>query len=183
MRKLAPLFLALLALPLFAAQYGTVVIRDGDRQYADGFRDDTDLPEGGRYAYFERDGVGYMIRDEATLARLRKIVKPQEELGEQQAKVGAEQAALGAKQAALGARQAALGMQQASAGSSARQRELGAQQHALAEQQRELARQQEPFAEQQRILGQKQREAGRVARRQFEKVFDEAIRSGVAKRR
>ncbi|MBC7821545.1 MAG: hypothetical protein IAG10_32060 [Planctomycetaceae bacterium] len=71
MRKLALLFLVAFALPSFAATYGTIVIRDGDRHYADG--DSDDFAEtanlGRQYAFFERDGVGYVIRDVDTLAR------------------------------------------------------------------------------------------------------------------
>jgi hypothetical protein len=183
MRKLL-LLLALFALPLFASTYGTIIIRDGDRRYVDGNTDEIGVAGLGRhYVYFTRDGVAYTIDDDATLAQIRRIVKPQTELGEQQAKLGAEQAALGAKQAALGAKQAALGVQQAAAGSSARQRELGEQQRELGRQQRELSEQQRPLGEQQRILGEKQRGASRAARRQFEQLFDDAIRNGVAKRR
>src|SRR5215210_2788051 len=130
MRKLAFLLLVLFALPLFASTYGKIVIRDGDRQFVDS--DDVDVAGLGRhYAYFVRDGVAYVIDDANTLATIRRIVKPQEELGAQQAKLGAQQAALGAKQAALGAKQAALGAQQATAGSSSRQRELSVQQREL----------------------------------------------------
>lgn len=182
MRTLAFLLAAAVALPSFAATWGTVVIRDGDRQYAHGDSRDvgrtTDL--GTRYAFFERDGVAYVIRDAATLARTYEIIKPQEALGRQQAKLGAEQAALGAKQAALGAKQAALGIRQAAAPGDA---QLAAQQHALAEQQKLLADQQQPLARQQHALGEKQHAASKVALRELQKLFEDAIRRGVATRR
>jgi hypothetical protein len=184
MRKLAFLLLVAVALPSFAATYGTVVIRDGDHQYSQG--DSREIGRtanlGQRYAFFERDGVAYVIRDADTLVRIRAVIKPQEDLGERQAKLGAEQAALGAQQAALGAKQAALGLQEAASASSARSKELGARQRELARQQEKLAAQQEPLAEQQRVLGEKQHEASKVARRQLEKLFEDAIRSGIAKR-
>ena len=138
---------------------------------------------GDRYAFFIRDGVGYVIRDAATLSRLREIIKPQEDLGQQQAKVGAEQAAIGAKQAALGAKQAALGLQQAAAGGGERAAELAAQQRHLARQQEALADQQEPLAAQQRVLGEKQHAASKVARRALETLFDDSLRNGIARRR
>jgi multidrug efflux pump subunit AcrA (membrane-fusion protein) len=183
MRKPAFLLLAALALPCLAATYGSIVIRDGDHHYAHGDSSDIsrNATHGRHYAFFERDGVGYVIRDAATLDRLRKIVEPQTDLGRQQAKLGAEQAALGAKQAELGAKQAALGMKQAAAADSARARELAGQQHELSQKQHRLSEQQQPLAEQQRILGEKQREAAKTARREMEKVFEEAVRSGVAK--
>ena len=185
MRKTAFLLVALLALPLFAADYGTVVIHDGKHHFMNGDSGhDLDTSAlGTHFAAFERDGVQYVIRDAATLARLRKVLQPQVALGAQQAKLGSQQAAIGARQAALGSKQAALGTKQATARSSERQRELAEGQRELAEQQRELADEQRPLAEQQRILGEKQRQAGRESKRQLEKIFEEAIRSGVAKRR
>ena len=185
MRKLALLILAVFTLPLFAATYGAIVIRDGERQYSHG--DSRDLAEtadlGRQYAYFERDGLGYVIRDVDTLARIHEIVQPQVDLGEQQAKLGAEQAALGARQAALGAKQAALGMKQAASASSDHARELAEQQRELGRQQQKLAEQQRPLGAQQRVLGEKQREAAKTARKQLEKLFEDAVRSGLAKRR
>lgn len=184
MRKLGLLLLAALALPLFAAGYGSIVIRDGDRQYSQGgaHRPGDSSNLGRRYAFFERDGVGYVIRDADTLARIGEIIKPQQDLGEQQAKLGAAQAAIGAKQASLGAKQAAVGLQQAGASNAARASQLAARQQELAQQQAALAGQQQPLAEQQRLLGEKQHAASKVARRALEKLFDDAIRTGVAKR-
>src|SRR5687767_8897578 len=109
MRKL-PILLVLLAVPLFAdsAKY---IFRDGDVAY--GHFDGNERAELGRhYAYFEREGVGYVIHAPKVLGQLRKITAPQAELGRRQADLGREQAALGAKQAALGAEQAAIGMKQ-----------------------------------------------------------------------
>jgi hypothetical protein len=184
MRKLALLFLVAFALPSFAATYGPIVIRDGDHHYADGDSDDfAETANLGHYAFFERDGVGYVIRDVDTLARIRQIVKPQADLGRQQAKVGSEQAALGAKQAALGVKQAALGMKQAATSNDVRARELVEQQRDLSRQQQKLSEQQMPLAEQQRVLGEKQSDAAKASRRQLEKLFDDAIRNGLAKRR
>jgi hypothetical protein len=163
----------------------TIVIRDGDRHYLDGDSDDVaeTASLGRQYAFFERDGVGYVIRDVDALARIRKIVKPQADLGRQQAKLGSKQAALGAKQAALGVRQAALGMKQAATSSSVQARELTEQQRDLSREQQKLSEQQMPLGEQQRVLGEKQRDAGKTARQQLEKLFEDAIRSGLAKRR
>jgi hypothetical protein len=185
MRKLALLFLVAFAMSSFAATYGTIVIRDGDHHYTLGNSDDfAEIANLGRQdAFFERDGVGYVIRDVDTLARIRKIVKPQADLGRQQAKVGSEQAALGAKQAALGVKQAALGMKQAATNSSVQARELTEQQRDLSRQQQKLSDQQEPLGEQQRVLAEKQSEAAKASRRQLEKLFEDAIRTGLAKRR
>jgi bla regulator protein BlaR1 len=170
-------------LTLLAATFQNVVIHDGPRSYIDGdssLRHLSDL--GDHYAYFERDGAGYVIHDAATLAKLRTILRPQVDLGAQQAELGQRQAELGQKQAELGQRQASIGLEQIDArGERAqrlqrRQRELGEEQSALAEQQR-------PLAEQQRQLAAKQREAARIAKAKMEQVFDDAIRTGNAKRR
>jgi len=172
-----------LALPLFAATYENVVIRDGDHSYIDGDGRDVHASTLGRhYATFERDGVGYIIRDEATLARLRKAMQPQLKLGREQARLGEQQAELGARQAALGTRQAALGTQQAISRAD-QSRRFEAQQQELARQQEKLADEQRPLADAQRVLADKQRVAAREGRRQIEKIFDEAIRNGIAKRR
>jgi hypothetical protein len=180
------LLVTAVAIPSFAAaRYGNIVIRDGDRYYADGASDDfaEETALGKQYASFQRDGVAYVIRDAATLTRIRQIVKPQEEIGRQQAKLGAEQAALGAKQAALGVKQAALGVQQAATTSTARMNELAQQQNALSRQQQKLSDQQQPLGEQQRALGEKQREAAKKSKRELEVLFEDAIRTGVARRR
>ncbi|HVG25873.1 MAG TPA: hypothetical protein VND45_17075 [Thermoanaerobaculia bacterium] len=172
----------LLLLTLLAATYDNIAIHDNGRSYMEmrGNRELSDL--GGRYAYFERDGVAYVIRDAATLDQLRAILRPQVELGEQQAALGRQQAALGEKQAAIGQRQAELGMQQVGA-SGERSRRLHVRQRELAAQQSELADQQRPLGEQQRVLGARQREASRVAKPKLEKIFADAIRTGIAKKR
>jgi ribosomal protein L44E len=182
MRKLAFLLLAF-ALPLFADTFQNVVIRDSNRSFSDGDADDL-AGLGRRYASFERDGVRYVIRDEATLARLLKELQPQVDLGHEQAEIGGQQAKLGQKQAELGQQQAAIGAQQAAhwndrelAG------ELQEKQRRLQRRQEELADQQRPLAEQQRVLAEKQREASRRAKVRMAAIFEEALRNGVAKRR
>ncbi|HSL85284.1 MAG TPA: M56 family metallopeptidase, partial [Thermoanaerobaculia bacterium] len=70
-----------------------------------------------------RDRREYVIRDRATIERVKEILEPQRELGRQQGELGAEQGELGGRQGELGARQGERG---------ARQGELGAQQARLA---------------------------------------------------
>ena len=184
MKKIALLVLAF-TLPLFADSFINIVIRDGKRSYSNGERGDTDLSGLGRhYAYFERNGVGYVIHDDATLDRLQEAIQPQVELGEEQAKLGAEQAKLGQKQAALGQQQAEIGAKQAAHWNDREySRELQEKQRVLQLRQQELAEQQRPLAEQQRILGDRQREAGRKAKARIDAIFEESLRKGVAKRR
>lgn len=184
MRKLAFLLLAF-ALPLFAATFENVVIRDGSTSYSDGEVGSSDLAGlGRRFAYFERGGAGYVIRDEATLARILKEIQPQIDLGDEQARVGGQQAKLGQKQAELGQQQAAIGAQQATHWKDREySRELQEKQRRLQRRQEELAEQQRPLAEQQRVLAERQREASRRAKLRLAAIFDEALRNGVAKRR
>jgi bla regulator protein blaR1 len=56
----------------------------------------------GDFIWFERDEKSYVIRDQATVDRARKLFAPQEELGRQQEELGKQQEALGDQQEALG---------------------------------------------------------------------------------
>jgi beta-lactamase regulating signal transducer with metallopeptidase domain len=56
----------------------------------------------GDFIWFERDGKSYIIRDQATIDRARKLWAPQEELGKKQEELGKQQEALGKQQEALG---------------------------------------------------------------------------------
>lgn len=56
----------------------------------------------GDFIWFERDEKPYVIRDQATINRARKLFEPQDELGKKQEALGAQQEALGKQQEALG---------------------------------------------------------------------------------
>ena len=58
----------------------------------------------GDFIWFERDEKSYIIRDQATIDRARKLWAPQEELGKKQEALGKQQEALGKQQEELGAR-------------------------------------------------------------------------------
>jgi hypothetical protein len=58
----------------------------------------------GDFIWFERDEKSYIIRDQATIDRARKLWAPQEELGKKQEELGKQQEALGKQQEALGAK-------------------------------------------------------------------------------
>jgi beta-lactamase regulating signal transducer with metallopeptidase domain len=58
----------------------------------------------GDFIWFERDERSYIIRDQATIDRARKLWAPQEELGKKQEALGEQQEALGKQQQALGER-------------------------------------------------------------------------------
>lgn len=77
-----------------------------------------------------RDGREYVIRDRATIERVKEILEPQRELGRQQGELGAQQGELGARQGELGARQGELGAKQGELG--AQQARLGAEQASIA---------------------------------------------------
>ena len=160
-----------------------VVYSDGDVTFANGISAD-DLSglrrEYGRhFAYFERDGHSYVITDADTLDRIWALYEPQRKLGRKQAELGQKQAALGRQQADLGREQGRIGMQQArdhSASLERRQNELGKQQDDLGEKQDALGRQQS-------AMGRQQDDLARAAEKQIAVIFDEAIRTGVAKKR
>jgi beta-lactamase regulating signal transducer with metallopeptidase domain len=56
----------------------------------------------GDFIWFQRDEKSYIIRDQATIDRARKLWTPQEELGKKQEELGKQQEALGKQQEALG---------------------------------------------------------------------------------
>lgn len=56
----------------------------------------------GDFIWFERDEKSYVIRDQATIDRARKLWAPQEELGRKQEELGKQQEELGKQQEALG---------------------------------------------------------------------------------
>jgi bla regulator protein blaR1 len=58
----------------------------------------------GDFIWFQRDEKSYIIRDQATIDRARKLWSPQEELGKKQEELGRQQEALGKQQEELGAR-------------------------------------------------------------------------------
>ena len=160
-----------------------VVYSGGDITYANGLSAD-DLSSlrttyGHHFAYFERDGHAYVITDPDTLDRIAALYAPQTKLGRQQADLGAKQAALGAQQAEIGREQARIGMRQTHDHSDSlerRQKDLGKQQDELGEKQDVLGRQQE-------AMGRQQEELARQAEKQIAVIFDEAIRTGIAKKR
>jgi beta-lactamase regulating signal transducer with metallopeptidase domain len=58
----------------------------------------------GDFIWFQRDEKSYIVRDQATIDRARKLWAPQEELGRKQEELGKQQEALGKQQEELGAR-------------------------------------------------------------------------------
>ncbi len=58
----------------------------------------------GDFIWFQRDEKSYIIRDQATIDRARKLWAPQEELGRKQEALGKQQEALGKQQEELGAK-------------------------------------------------------------------------------
>ncbi|HYM76274.1 MAG TPA: M56 family metallopeptidase [Candidatus Dormibacteraeota bacterium] len=55
----------------------------------------------GDFIWFQRDEKSYIIRDQATIDRAKKLWAPQEELGKKQEELGAQQEALGKQQEEL----------------------------------------------------------------------------------
>jgi len=58
----------------------------------------------GDFIWFQRDEKSYIIRDQATIDRAKKLWAPQEELGKKQETLGKQQEVLGKQQEALGKR-------------------------------------------------------------------------------
>lgn len=182
-RLLATFALAILAGTAVAASVENIIVRDGEHAYVNGDGiHRSDYAFGRRYASFELDGARYVITDADALDEIDEIIEPQVELGKKQAALGAKQAKLGAEQAELGAKQAALGARQARARDD-EARELAEKQRELSAEQRKLGDKQRVLGDRQRELGDQQRELGMTVEKELEKVFRNAVRSGVAKRR
>ena len=147
--------------------------------------------------WVRKNGKQYVVRDAATVQRMKAAHAPVQALGEQQGKLGEQQGALGERQGELGSRQGELGVKMSEiaqdqaaaalrgadtreAANDRRMKELQDEQEALARQQEVLARQQEPLARQQEALARKQMAATDRLRRDVDRLLDEAIRNGKA---
>ena len=163
----------------------------------------------GELFWFQRDGKAWVVRDPATLAEIKELFKPQEELGERQSELGEKQSELGEKQSELGEKQSELGEKQSELGEKQAelaeqieerqaddrstadldrqmdelgrlQGELGRKQGELGRQQGELGRQQGELGRRQGELGRQQGELARQADRQIRALMERAISDGRA---
>lgn len=143
----------------------------------------------GDFIWFQHDEKSYIIRDQATIDRARKLWAPQEELGKKQEALGKQQEALGKQQEELGAKMEQVKvnvpdmtaeldklkaeLQQLSSGATMEQigkiqsaigelqSKIGNLQSQAGERQGELGRQQGALGERQGKLGEQQGELGR----------------------
>jgi bla regulator protein blaR1 len=138
--------------------------------------------------WFRKGNVEYVVRDPATLERLRANYAEVTSLGGSQSAIGNRQSAIGNKQAAIGSRQAELGMKQAELATrhmreskaDARMAELDRQQAALDKQQAELAAPMAELDRQQAELDKKMQAANARAEQRAKQLMDEAIAKGTA---
>jgi beta-lactamase regulating signal transducer with metallopeptidase domain len=135
----------------------------------------------GDFIWFERDEKSYIIRDQDTVARARKLWAPQEELGKKQEALGQQQAEMGKQQAALGEKQRQVQvkvpdmtaevdklkaeLKQLSSGATQEQigqvqSEVGELQSRIGELQSQAGQQQSKLGEQQSRLGEQQSKLG-----------------------
>lgn len=147
----------------------------------------------GDFIWFQRDEKSYIIRDQATLERARKLWAPQQELGAKQEELGKQQEALGKQQEELGARMERIQvkvpdmtaeldklraeLKSLSAGATAEQvgriqSEIGELQSKIGEVQSSAGEQQSKIGEEMGALGEKQgklgEQQGELGRRQGE---------------
>ena len=138
--------------------------------------------------WFRKDNMEYVVRDPATLERLRANYAEVTSLGGSQSAIGNRQSAIGNKQAAIGNRQAELGMKQAELATrrmreseaDARMAELNRQQAVLDKQQAELAAPMAELDRQQAELDRKMQAANARAEQRAKQLMDEAILKGTA---
>ncbi len=135
----------------------------------------------GDFIWFERDEKSYIIRDQATVDRARKLWAPQEELGKKQEALGKQQEELGKQQEALGKRMEEIHVQvpdmtaevdklkaelkQLSSGATVEQvgrlqSEIGELQSKIGEIQSHAGDQQSKLGEEMGVLGEKQGKLG-----------------------
>ena len=145
----------------------------------------------GDFIWFQRDEKSYIIRDQATVERARKLWEPQRELGAKQEELGKQQEALGKQQEELGARMERIQvkvpdmtaeldklraeLKSLSAGATAEQvgriqSEIGELQSKIGEVQSSAGEQQSKIGEEMGALGEKQgklgEQQGELGRRQ-----------------
>jgi len=142
--------------------------------------------------WFRRGNAKYVVRDPATLQRIRDSYAEVTSLGEAQSAIGNRQSGIGNKQAAIGNRQAELGMKQAELASrlatrqmreseaDARMAELDRQQAVLDKQQAELDKPMAELDRQQAELDRKMQAADARAEQRARQLMDEAISKGTA---
>lgn len=116
--------------------------------------------EDGPVFWFSLDGQAYLVRDAATVAEARRIVRPMHELGKKQGKLGAKQGVLGARLAALAGRSVSRGGRER-ASMRAERRRIEEEMEELGRQMEQLGGRQAPLGEEQAILGAQQAELGR----------------------
>jgi beta-lactamase regulating signal transducer with metallopeptidase domain len=128
----------------------------------------------GDFIWFQRDEKSYIIRDQATIDRARKLWAPQEELGKKQEELGKQQEALGKQQEELGSKMEqvkvkvpditaeldALKAKLKKLGSTATMEQIGDLQSEIGELQSKMGEIQSQAGEQQSKLGEAQGELG-----------------------
>lgn len=167
--------------------------------------------KGSNTVWFERDGAQYVIKDAATVDRLRTLHEPSKRLGAQQGELGRQQGALGREQGELSRQMVAMGReiarkateeariamqashgaaqdeaiarQAADAARAATERATEAMQRSgLTAKIEALAREQAELGVQQAELGRQQAELSEQAAKDAEAVLERAMRSGLAQR-
>ena len=135
----------------------------------------------GDFIWFERDEKSYVIRDQATIDRARKLWAPQEEIVKKQEELGKQEEALGKQQEELGAKMEQIHvnvpdltaeldklkaeLKKLSAGATAEQvgdvqSEIGDLQSKIGDIQSQAGDQQSKLGEQMSVLGEKQGKLG-----------------------
>jgi beta-lactamase regulating signal transducer with metallopeptidase domain len=133
----------------------------------------------GDFIWFERGDKSYVIRDQATIDRARKLWAPQDELGKKQEALGAQQEALGKQQEELGSKMEQvqvkvpdmtgeldkLRAELKALSSSATLEDVGRVQSEIGDLQSKIAQLQSQAGEQQSKVGEQQSELGQMQSR------------------
>jgi bla regulator protein blaR1 len=163
---------------------------DGDTQYMSGTGGDMSVANQARKSgesmlWIRQGSKTYIVRDAATLARMRAMYAPQMAISRRQTELGAKQADIGRQEAAIGQQQAVIGQKEASIAQAGAMKQSQAgidmQARSLAMQQQVLNTKQAELNARQEGLSKELKEATTRADGQIADLVKQAIASGAAR--
>lgn len=176
MRFLSTLFLALLAPLAFAhSTHRSHMVEDDGSTRIEVVRES----DGEQWASFEKNGVRYLTTDASVIAEIDKAFAKHREISLEHSRLGRRHSELGREYSRLGREHSRIGREASRSGMT---EDLERQQRELEKEQQKLEDKQRALEEEQRELEEKQSAAEKDATRAIEKIFEEAIRSGKARR-
>ncbi|ANB16311.1 M56 family metallopeptidase [Dokdonella koreensis] len=167
-----------------------VLLFDEDRAQMSGSTDDLSaaraLHDGKPLWWARKDGTAYVVRDAATLKRVRTAYRTLQVIGREQGTIGARQGEIGAKQGEIGIRMSEVGIAQGRLAAaredsrSERRAALDVQQNELTQEMNELSARMEALSQEQEKLSRRMTAASARMQQDLIALLDQAIARGVA---